>query len=243
METPPVTDDRLVDDLIAHLRLTRAAERRLFGGLDPDVRDAPLRPGDWSAKDHQAHLTAWKGRQADRVHAARLGEPYPVDDREDDVINAELQPLRADWPWDAIVAEADEVTERLADEIRAAGGRVLRESERMVGGIFGNGPFHTATHLGWMLDANIGMDEGGVEAFLDEEADLLAATDLPDRDRGTGLYNLACAHAVAGRLDRARPLLRDAFRLRPDLAEYAEGDSDLAALSGELDELAGSATS
>jgi hypothetical protein len=49
-----------------------------------------------------------------------------------------------------------------------------------------------------------------------------------------GLYNVACAHAVAGRLDRARPLLRTAFRVRPDLAEFARNDPDLVQLREEL---------
>jgi len=86
----------------------------------------------------------------------------------------------------------------------------------------------------------IGMDESAVEAFLTDEERLLAATALPDSDRGVGLYNLACAHAVAGRLDRARGALRDAFKLRPDLAEYAREDSDLVALRDELAGLAAS---
>src|SRR6185436_9662825 len=64
----------LTGTLAALLRSMRDAERDVFGGLDPDVRDRPLRAGDWSPKDHQAHLTAWKARQANRYAAARRGE-------------------------------------------------------------------------------------------------------------------------------------------------------------------------
>lgn len=53
-------DDPLVTELVAQLRETRDAERELFAALDPAVRDRPMRRGDWSPKDHQAHLTAWK---------------------------------------------------------------------------------------------------------------------------------------------------------------------------------------
>ena len=231
--------DSLVDSLIEQLRAMRDAEHRLFGALDPAVRDRPIRPGDWSPKDHQAHLTAWKGRQVGRIRAVRQGAPFPVDDRETDAINAELQALRADTPWDAIVSEADAVSEELVDEIRAAGDRVILDSGRLIGGIFGNGPFHAATHFAWLVADGVGMEDSAVEGFLDEEARLLAATDLPDSDRGVGLYNLACAQAVGGRLERARPFLRDAFRLRPDLAEFANGDPDLVALRDELGALAG----
>ena len=111
--TKSATADPLVEALAAQLRATRDAERDLFNALDPEVRDRPMRPGDWSPKDHQAHLTAWRAIQANRIHAARLGEPIPTDVREDDEINAELQATRADWSWDATAAEADEVSERL----------------------------------------------------------------------------------------------------------------------------------
>jgi hypothetical protein len=66
---------------------------------------------------------------------------------------------------------------------------------------------------------------------------LHASTVLPDSDRGVGIYDLACAHAIAGHLERARPLLREAFRLRPDLAAFPNQDPDLAELRGELSSL------
>ena len=226
--------DPLVATLVEQLRVVRQAERDIFGGLEPAVRDRPLRPGDWSPKDHQAHLTAWKGRQAERIRATRTGEPFPTDDREDDVINAELQATRADWTWEAIAAESDEISERLGAEIRAAGGPTLIASQRLVPGIFGNGTFHAITHLSWLVDAGIGVDEERLAAFIDAEERLLADAEIPDADRGAGLYNLACAHAVAGRLERARALLPAAFRLRPDLAEFAKKDPDLVELRDEL---------
>ncbi|MEP6808184.1 MAG: DinB family protein [Chloroflexota bacterium] len=232
-------DDALVASLVAQLRTARQAERDLFGGLDPTLRDLPMRPGNWSPKDHQAHLTAWKDRQAARIRAVREGQQFPTDDREDDVINAELQSARADWAWEEVVAEADEVSARLESEVRAAGSGLRQfESGRLVSGIFGNGPFHAATHFGWLVEGDVGFDAIAVEAFLDAEAQLLDTTALSDADRGTGVYNLACAHALAGRLDQARPLLRDAFRLRPDLAEFAKEDPDLVALREELAGLA-----
>ncbi|MGZ6214456.1 MAG: hypothetical protein ACXWMG_05845 [Candidatus Limnocylindria bacterium] len=39
---------------------------------------------------------------------------------------------------------------------------------------------------------------------------------------------------MAGRLDRARPLLPVAFRLRPDLVEFANEDPDLLELRDGL---------
>lgn len=227
-------DEPLVASLIAQLRMMRQGERDLFGALDPAVRDRPTRPDDWSPKDHQAHLTAWKERLADRIAAVRLGQVFPTDDRETDEENAELQAMRADWTWEAVTAEADEVSARLESGIRGAGTDLLLESGRLMGGIFGNGPFHAAIHFGWLVEAGIGLDVARLDTFIDESERALHAPALPDADRGTGIYNLACVHALAGRLDRARTLLRDAFRLRPDLAEFAQEDPDLVELRSEL---------
>jgi hypothetical protein len=137
------------------------------------------------------------------------------------------------------VAEADEVSERLEEEIRTAGSTRLVESGGLIGGIFGNGSSHAMTHFGWLVEADIGVDEARVAAFVDDQERLLNGDALPDFDRGVGLYNLACAHALAGRLDRARPLLRVAFGLRPDLAEFAKEDPDLVELRDELGALSG----
>jgi DinB family protein len=231
-------DDPLMAALVEQLRAMRAAERDLFGGLAPDVRDRPMRPNDWSPKDHQAHLTAWKGIQAERIRANTRGEDPPFIGRETDEINAELQAARADASWDAIVAEADAVTDALEAEIRAAGSAALVASGGLIGGIFGNGSSHAMTHFGWLADAGIGIDEARVAAFVDAQERLLTIEGVPDSDRGIGLYNLACAHALAGRIDRARGLLPTAFRLRPDLADYAKEDPDLVELRDELSALA-----
>jgi hypothetical protein len=237
MTTPTPADDPLVAALVEQRRATRDAERDIFGALEPAARDRPMRPNDWSPKDHQAHLTAWKAIQAERIRAVARGDALATEQREEDEINAELQATRADWSWEAIASEAEEVSRQLEAEIEAAGPAVLVESERLIGGVFGNGLFHAITHFGWLVDAQVGVDEERVAAFLNEAERLLDRVALPDSDRGVGVYNLACAHAVAGRLDRARPLLRVAFGLRPDLAEFAREDPDLVALRDDVPSL------
>jgi hypothetical protein len=232
-------DDPLITALLEQLNVMRAAERDIFGSLEPEIRDRPMRPNDWSPKDHQAHLTAWKGIQAARIRASTRGDDPPFVGTETDEINAGLQATRADWSWPDVVAEAEEVTKQLEDEIRAAGSGRLIESGGLIGGIFGNGASHGMTHFGWLVDADIGVDLARVTAFVDDQERLLNARGLPDFDRGVGLYNLACAHALAGRLDRARQLLRVAFPLRPDLSEFAKEDPDLVELRDELPILIG----
>jgi hypothetical protein len=227
-------DDPLVAALVEQLRAMRRAERDIFGALDPAVRDRPMRAGDWSPKDVQAHLTAWKAIQVDRIRAAIKGETFASDPRETDELNAELQAARADWVWADVVEEADKADAELQAEIRAAGPATLTETDGLVGRIYGNSAAHALTHFAWLDEAGIGVDGARVAAFLDDHERHIASAPLPDADRAIALYNLACAHTVAGRLDRARPLLRSAFGVRPDLAEFAKGDPDLVELREEL---------
>lgn len=231
--------DAVIDSLVAFLRTTREAERDVFGSLDPVVRDRPMREGDWSPKDHQAHLTAWKARQANRYAAARRGEePGQTAEDETDAINAELQATRADWTWDAIEEEADEVNERLIREISATIPETLARYDRLIGGTFGNGPFHAMQHFGWLEEAGVGADSARIASFIEGLAAVADRGGLADSDTGIALYNIACYHALAGRLDEARPFLRQAFELSPDLLEFSKDDSDLTALRDELEELA-----
>jgi hypothetical protein len=232
----------LIDGLARLLVLTRQAEIDVFGALDPGVRETPIRPGDWTPKDFQAHLTAWKARQANRFNAARRGtEPDPGPPGETDEINAAYRDARADWTWDAIVQEADEVSERLVREVAATDPDAIADFGQLIASTFGNGPFHALPHFGWLQDAGMPVDATRVEQFAGDVENELQAMELPDLDRGTALYNLACYHALAGRLEESRSLLRLAFGMRPDLGEFSLGDDDLKALRDELPGLAAAA--
>lgn len=229
----------LIDGLAELLRLTRQAEVDVFGTLDPVARETPIRTDDWTPKDFQAHLTAWKARQAKRLNAARHGvEPDLGPDGETDEINAQFRAARADWTWDAIVQEADEVSERLIGEVAASDPDAIPEFGQLVATTFGNGPFHALPHFAWLQDAGVPIDTARVERFAAELEQGLRTIDLSDVDGGTAMYNLACYHALAGRLDEARSLLRVAFAKRPDLGEYSLQDDDLKSLRDELPDLA-----
>lgn len=231
-----MSDATLAHELVRILEAARRAERDLFGALPPAVRDRPIPGRDWSPKDHQAHLTAWKARQADRYEAVHRGEELEAisEGEETDAINAELHATRADWTWDAIEQEAEEVSQRLAEAVLATDPATLRASERLVTGTFGNGSNHAGQHFVWLLEGDIGVDRARVLAFTDEVEGLIRASSLPEPHRSDGLYNLACYHALLGRADTAESLLRDALRDRPDLAEWAREDPDLAGLRDRL---------
>jgi DinB superfamily len=236
-----MTDESLLDALAATIQTTRRAERDLFGGLDDAARERPIRAGDWNPKDFQAHLTAWKARQADRFAAVREGRelPPPMDDQEEDALNAELRATRIDSDWAPIVDEADAVAERLVDEIRQADPEVLRASDRLMSGTFGNGVLHTVTHVRWLLEAGVPLDRTRVSVFEGEALRDISTPAIPDKARAVGLYDLACYHALSGSPDVARSLLRDAFRLDPDLVGYSHTDAELLSIRDDLDGLAG----
>jgi hypothetical protein len=181
----------------------------------------------------------WKARQADRLVAARAGQDFPrIEDSETDAVNAELHATRAGWEWDAIQSEADTVSQRLTDELNATDPQALLANPDLVDGTFGNGAFHAQQHFSWLLAADVGIDAQRVLRFGEDIEQLVRASALPDRDRAAAIYNTACFMAVNGHPDDARPRLRDAFALRPDLVEWAKQDSDLVTLHGEVDALA-----
>lgn len=234
-----MSEETFTHELVRMLTATRQAERDVFGALDPETRDRPLREADWSPKDHQAHLTAWKSRQADRFAAARAGRETPITpEAETDQINAELHATRVDWAWDAIQREADAVSERLNAEVLATDPELVGGSELLIQGTFGNGAFHAQQHFIWLVTAGIGVDEERVMAFVEEVERMVRGGRLPERDKGTAIYNTACFHAVTGHPERARPLLREAFAMRSDLIDWAQQDGDLVALRDQLAQLA-----
>jgi hypothetical protein len=234
-----MTDESLADALARTIETARSAERDLFGGLDRATLERPIRDGDWNPKDFQAHLTAWKARQAERFAATRERPEAapPTEDQEEDALNAELRATRIGWDWAAVVVEADEVADRLIDELRRADADVLGASERLMTGTFGNGVLHTLTHVRWLLEAGVPLDRTRVAVFEDDALRALDSAAIPKVARATGLYDLACYHVLRGSPDLGRSLLRDAFRMDPELVEFSRTDDELLSIQDDLESL------
>lgn len=236
----PEEQTPLHDDLVVMLDVTGAAERDLFAMLPPEPREAPRTIGEWSAKDVLAHLAAWREVEVGRLLTGERDRPASDTGaaETDDEANARIQAERVDWPWERVAADAVASIEALTAAIRGTSADALRESERLVAGIGANGANHAISHLSDVARL-VGPDGiARFRAFADEVEAILVRGRLPERDAAVMLYNVACHHALEGELDAARRLLTDAFRMRPDLIEYAPNDSDLAALHGELQQLA-----
>ena len=220
--------------LIDTIRASRAAERDVISALDPGVRDAPAADGGWSPKDVQAHLTAWKGRTAERLRALRVGLSEPVE-VETDEANAKFHAERSGWTWQQVLADADATTDELIAEIDAAADETLT-LPRISGTIMGNGSEHTLTHL-TPIAAGAGLGSRTLE-LADAITAIIDRGGWPARAEAYARYNLACFHALSGNLDVARALLRQALPGQEELRVFAPKDDDLIALRDELPTLA-----
>ena len=218
--------------LIEGLRLARAAEREIFAALDPSARDAAGSDRAWSAKDELAHLSAWRRRQVDRMAAVREGRTEaPSPEVEIDALNAILHAERADWTWERVDADATATAEALIGEIAAADDATLADP-RVVGTIMGDGPEHDLAHL-TTIAARVGLSER-VMALADATQALIDRGGWPSRAAAFARYNLACFHALGGRLELARDLLRQALPAEEELRGLALKDDDLSALRDEI---------
>lgn len=228
-------------DLIEMLEAMRVAESVVFGALPAARRETPGVDGSWSAKDVWAHLAAWRSIEARRLEAAARGEsgaagddPAPGDPIDES--NERLGIRYADWSWEAVEREANASVDALISVIRRSTIAMLCDTEGIVAGIGSNGVNHAIGHLP-EIAAEAGRPEA-LDALAAATEAILRRDNLPPRDAGVILYNIACHRALAGELDEARRLLRDAFARRDDLPELAAEDPDLVSLREELGRLA-----
>lgn len=223
---------KLRTDLVDGLTASRAAEREIFDGLDPADRDTTGPDGGWSAKDIQAHLSAWRQYITDVLAALREGREdprspeTPIDD-----INARLHDERADWTWDQVVTDADLTAIALITEVAAADDKALTDS-KLIGSILGDGAEHDLGHLP-ELAAMVGLASRVLD-LADTHLAILDRGGWPTRSAALARYNLACFHALAGNLDVARSLLRQALHDDAELQVLAPKDDDLIALRDEI---------
>jgi hypothetical protein len=227
---------RLRTGLIEGIRAARDAEREIFGALDVAKREAPGPDGGWSPKDTLAHLSAWRQRETDRLAARRESRDDPEPPGQGiDEINAGLHAERVDWTWDHAVADAEATTESLIAELSAADDDTLVDA-KVVASILGDGAEHDLGHLP-QIAAIAGVD-GRVLGLADSHLATIDRGGWPSRPAAVARYNLACFHALAGNLDVARSLLRQALPGHDDLQTLAPTDDDLIALRYELPVLA-----
>ena len=224
--------------LIDGLQASRATERAIYEALDPTERDTPDADGGWSAKDILAHLSAWRQRESDVLAARREGGETPsTPDIPIDDVNAAFHTERADWPWEQVEADAETTSTTLMAEVSGADDETLADP-KVVATIMGDGAEHDLGHLSEVA-ARVGLGSL-VLALADTTLAIIDRGGWPSRADAFARYNLACFHALAGNLDVARSLLRQALPAEEELRTFAPADDDLIALRDEIPGLIGS---
>ena len=214
------------------LDLIDAGRDKEAEALVPLVDDSePESPGQWTAKDQLAHLTSWRQVAVGELIAARTGGPVPDVSTDEDNENAKFYAQTHDQPARVIMEAAADSWDAMAAEVSACaeetleGPRPRRPYQKLWMVVPLNVYNHVAQHiayLNWDRD-----DEAAAERAAIWGHDLAISTFPDDRTRGAAEYNLACIYAQRGMADRAVPLLRRGFELRPDLVEWGKTDTDL----------------
>jgi hypothetical protein len=203
--------------------------------------DEPADPdGRWRAKDQLAHLAWWRARGARVLEAARTGgdpPPRPAGDT-DEVQNAAIYAETKDLPAADVKRSAEDSWSALEAALEASSEADLakphpHDAETQVWEVVPGMGGHLGVHLMfWFMDGGDSMHaEAAARWGYEFECGL-----LPEGEkRADASYNLACFFARVGRVDEAVPLLRESFRFRPALVEWARKDPDLAGIRNHPD--------
>jgi tetratricopeptide (TPR) repeat protein len=219
-----------------------AATREREAELEALCVDLPADPGGrWTAKDHLAHMTAWRNRGADLLDAVRTGRVPPEKVVNDDAENAKIYAATRDQSVEEVTREARASWERLAAAIEASSEMDLMKPHPHSPGnaIWENVPGiagHLGTHLmWWYLETS---DPDAAEASQLWARDVEHAATSNPKERAITTYNLACFYSRVGNIEKALPLLQESFDGNPDLLDWAGKDPDLDPIRG-LPELRG----
>lgn len=185
--------------------------------------------GRWTAKDHVAHLSAWREHAARVLDGAVRGEEQP-EDLDIDTQNARIHATYRDQCARDVLAAAHASYGLLLATIDATTEAVLQRDRKGRAGpvwrvVPGNGHAHVGQHVSqWQL-------EQGDENAAVQTAQWVHGLDrlfTDPQSQAVADYNLACFYARAGRAEDAIPLLRASLEKGDaGLKEWAREDPDL----------------
>ncbi len=212
-------------------------EEAFLQELDEADRTAIGTPELWSVKDHLAHMTFWHQDLIQKVTAILQHQEVPPNEKSDEQINAHVFAENHLRPWPEIRADSERVRADLIRLVECLGEDELTDAHRFVaitGGwplyaaFLGNCYEHDQEHLvQYYSDRN---DLSRAIQIREGCANRIMQADLPDKVKGSFLYNLACFYAQFERPEEAATRLKEAVALAPRLAEIAQRDPALALL-------------
>jgi len=203
------------------------AKERVLAELSDDTTAGV--DGRWTAKDHVAHLSAWREHAARVLDAALCGEDQP-EDLDIDTQNARIHATYRDQSARDVLAAAHASYDQLLATIDATPETVLQRNRKGRPGpvwivVPGNGHAHVGQHVSqWQLEH--GDDSAAEQTALWVHGLDLLFTDV--QSQAVADYNLACFYARSGRAEEAIPLLRASLEKGDaSLTEWAREDADL----------------
>jgi tetratricopeptide (TPR) repeat protein len=190
----------------------------------------PAEPCRWTARDHLAHLAAWREYAASVLDAVRTGAPAPVVADEDER-NAEIYAETRGLSAAEVADRAERSYERLERALDACSDADLLKPRRsgsdtpVWGVVPGNGETHVAEHLVyWHLEQG---DQAAAERVARRLYEVETGAFPDQRNRAEAAYNLGCFYATVGRRDEAVDLVERALELDRGLRGWALEDPDL----------------
>ncbi|OLC27208.1 MAG: hypothetical protein AUH40_01945 [Chloroflexi bacterium 13_1_40CM_65_17] len=214
--------------LLATVAASREREHELVAMCDDSP---PPEPGVWTAKDHLAHLAAWRMYATGVLDAGRTGGQAPQMTDEIDAANAHIYEANKDKTADQVKAEARASYDSLEAAIAACSEEDLNKphprspSALLWQVVPGNGHAHLGQHL-WFWHAEKD-DEEAAEAAMHWVYDLDRAEFPEPKSIAASTYNLGCFYSRIGRADEALFRFKQAFELDPSLKDLAKTDPDL----------------
>ena len=222
--------------LLDLLRQAQLSQNAFFQQVPAAELAANGTPDCWSAKDHVAHMTFWRQHLTLRLQALLRKEPQP-EVQSFEQLNPLIFAEQRYRPWSAILSESDQayadliaLTTQMTEEDLTAWGRFDRSDDDMplYTSFMGNCYEHTQNHLvQYLLDRH---ESARALEVYEAWARRVIETDVPEFLKGYVLYNLACFYATHGQLEKADPILQQAFTLYPGYRKFALTDPDLIAL-------------
>ena len=216
------------DRLLATVAAAREREHELVAMCDDSP---PPETGVWTARDHLAHLAAWRLYAAGVLDAGRTGGKAPQMADEIDAANARIYEDNKDKSADQVKAEADASYATLEAAIVACSEDDLAKPHPRSPTVSlwqvvpGNGHAHLGQHL-WFWNAE-NDDEEAAEAAMHWVYDLDRAQFPEPKSIAASMYNLGCFYSVIGRPEEALFRFKQAFEQDPSLKETAKKDPDL----------------
>jgi tetratricopeptide (TPR) repeat protein len=205
----------------------------LVASLYPQEKTAKGSLKLWSAKDMVAHLVFWERHFIHQLDKLAKNEKIPLAGDYLDQVNDGILYEHMDQTLEEALSEYQQVHAELLKKYEAFSAEDLSDPKKfawleehpMSDRILGNSVWHPLIHI-----ADFHIKRGDLEKAAQIQLSAVDKLNGLSVWRANAVYNLACFYALNGMGEKAIPHLKEAFKLKPDLLEWAKKDGDLNSL-------------